>query len=330
MKRRISILLAVTLLVSLGTLSYANEPVIGPIGASTPVIVYQPADIAGPIGSEAILYVSAAVPDGGQLSYQWYSNLAFSNIGGDAIEGATGNAFSAPTDAAGIVYYYAVVTNTRSRAAAPVSVASDAVFVNVEAPGASLSALDAEPTLPLVAHINGKWSRWFTGPGDDDWDGDYYSYEKDGALETVTGGRLAIMAEYYLSAAVPSGASYKFQWFKGNSPDGPWDKISAMDLGQGNTFMPDTAVPPGTTYYYAEMTYTPNGGTPVVTKSDVAAVKVNAKVATSNPLSTSLTAAEASGWRLTTSSAEVVAYCKLLAANSGGRIRMEQMVYRTG
>ncbi len=144
-----------------------------------------------------------------------------------------------------------------------------------------------------------------------------------------TGGRLAILAEYYLEAAVPSGDTYKFQWYKSENPDGPWDAISAEDLGQGNTFMPNTAAP-GTTYYYAEMTYTPNGGVPEITSSDVAMVTVNAKVATSNPLSTALTPAEASGWRRTTSSAEVNAWCQLVADNSGGRIRMEQIATTAG
>ncbi len=56
--------------------------------------------------------VEAAVSDGGTLSYQWYRNNVDSNGGGTVIEGQTSPSFTPPTDTAGTVYYYVVVTNT--------------------------------------------------------------------------------------------------------------------------------------------------------------------------------------------------------------------------
>lgn len=58
------------------------------------------------------LVMEASVSDGGVLSYQWYRNNVDSNGGGTAIEGATENTFTPPTDVPGITYYYVVVTNT--------------------------------------------------------------------------------------------------------------------------------------------------------------------------------------------------------------------------
>ena len=62
-----------------------------------------------------MLSVTATVSSG-ILSYQWYSNAADSNIGGDEITGETLSSYSAPTDTVGTMYYYCVVTNTDSAA----------------------------------------------------------------------------------------------------------------------------------------------------------------------------------------------------------------------
>ena len=163
------------------------------------------------------------------------------------------------------------------------------------------SIVAADATLPLRIHYEGKWQ------------------EGIDTVQVVVGGRLAIHAKYTLAGAVPSGDTIRFQWYSNNvkSTTGGTEISKAM----GNIYIPEANVP-GEYYYYAKMTYTPSGGQPQETLSDVAKVTVTAKAATENPLSTSLTPAEASGWLRTTSSAEVYAYCELLAANSNGRIRM--------
>ncbi len=117
MKKLIVTLFAIMVSVFAINLSYAEDMV--PKEAATPVIVEQPADITGYVDSEAILSVSAIVTDEGELSYQWFSNLAFSYEGGVAIEGATENTYSPPTDETGTICYYVVVTNTLADPAEP-------------------------------------------------------------------------------------------------------------------------------------------------------------------------------------------------------------------
>jgi hypothetical protein len=56
----------------------------------------------------------ASSPDGGALTYQWYSNTIASNVGGTPIAEATHASFDAPIDMIGIFFYYVVVTNTIS------------------------------------------------------------------------------------------------------------------------------------------------------------------------------------------------------------------------
>jgi uncharacterized repeat protein (TIGR02543 family) len=58
------------------------------------------------------LSVTASAPDGGTLSYQWFSNDANSNEGGIEISGATEPTYQVPTETEGTFYYYVVVTNT--------------------------------------------------------------------------------------------------------------------------------------------------------------------------------------------------------------------------
>jgi hypothetical protein len=85
------------------------------INAATPVINTHPASAnvtQGDPGDTHTLNVAATSPDGGTLSYQWFSNTSNSNTGGTAITGATGASYAAPIDVVGTFYYYVVVTNT--------------------------------------------------------------------------------------------------------------------------------------------------------------------------------------------------------------------------
>ena len=77
-----------------------------------PAITTQPAaNPAVSVGDPITLRVVATSPDGGGLTYQWYSNATASNTGGVAIEGATGSSFDPDTETADVYYYYVVVTN---------------------------------------------------------------------------------------------------------------------------------------------------------------------------------------------------------------------------
>jgi uncharacterized repeat protein (TIGR02543 family) len=84
------------------------------VDAQAPIISFHPQSGSHSKNSVASLTVTAASPDGGTLTYQWYSNTSNSNIGGTPINAATSDTFTIPTDTEGDYYYYAVVTNTNS------------------------------------------------------------------------------------------------------------------------------------------------------------------------------------------------------------------------
>jgi hypothetical protein len=88
-----------------------------PVNAAAPTIGTQPvtANYAQNAAATA-LTVAATSPDGGNLSYQWFSNAADSNTTGTAIAGATAASYTPPTATLGTVYYYCEVTNTNAAA----------------------------------------------------------------------------------------------------------------------------------------------------------------------------------------------------------------------
>jgi len=88
---------------------------VGPIlpdSAQVPVIDTQP--IGGTVtkGTTHDLTVGATSPDGGTLSYQWFSNSSATNSNGTLIQDATSKTYAAPISTVGAYYYYVVVTNT--------------------------------------------------------------------------------------------------------------------------------------------------------------------------------------------------------------------------
>jgi len=83
------------------------------VNAQAPIITVHPQSVTYLQNATATaLTVVANSPDGGTLSYQWYSNTTNSNTGGTAISGATSASFMPPTATVGTLYYYVVVTNT--------------------------------------------------------------------------------------------------------------------------------------------------------------------------------------------------------------------------
>jgi len=91
--------------------------------AETPNITQQPEGVVllNDANPSATLAVEASVTDAGTLTYQWFSNTVNSNDGGTAIPGATQSTFTVPTDDAGTVFYYVVITNTNPAATEPAS-----------------------------------------------------------------------------------------------------------------------------------------------------------------------------------------------------------------
>ncbi|MDR2911600.1 MAG: hypothetical protein LBV47_09630 [Bacteroidales bacterium] len=68
---------------------------------------------AGSIPADTKFTVTASVTEGATLAYQWYRNNSASNAEGTAIEGATDQSYTIPTDSeAGTYYYFVEVSAT--------------------------------------------------------------------------------------------------------------------------------------------------------------------------------------------------------------------------
>jgi formylglycine-generating enzyme required for sulfatase activity len=77
------------------------------------------------------LSITAAVSDGGTLSYQWYINNRAGVEGAEAISGATGATYTPPTTDPITGWYYCVVTNTVTGIEEKAKVTSNIVKVGV-------------------------------------------------------------------------------------------------------------------------------------------------------------------------------------------------------
>ena len=119
------------------------------INAQTPVIDEAPASTGVVRGDKVTLSVTAAVTDGGTLSYQWYISDNNSIGGGTPISGATDSTYSPNTDAIGHTYYYVVVTNYCETATGEkaVSIATAKVTVVIS---------EESYTLTVLAEAGGK------------------------------------------------------------------------------------------------------------------------------------------------------------------------------
>jgi hypothetical protein len=81
-----------------------------------PSITAQPANARIALNAAVPeLQVTAVSPDGGSLSYQWYSSTSATNFSGTLVSGAVNATFtpSMSTAAAGDSFFYVVVTNTK-------------------------------------------------------------------------------------------------------------------------------------------------------------------------------------------------------------------------
>ncbi|MBO5316586.1 MAG: leucine-rich repeat protein [Clostridia bacterium] len=86
-----------------------DDPVIPTISTQPVGADYTMIDTA-----EALSVTATNNDDGGTLSYQWYSDTDGDAIGGTAITDATGTTYTPPIDVIGTVYYYCVVTNSKT------------------------------------------------------------------------------------------------------------------------------------------------------------------------------------------------------------------------
>ncbi|GHV67419.1 hypothetical protein FACS1894199_12870 [Bacteroidia bacterium] len=235
------------------TSSVATVTVNAIVNAATPSITAQPKDSTVNVGGSVTLSVTATVSDGGDLSYQWYSNAANNNTGGAIVSGATSPTYSAPTTTAGTLYYYVVVTNTNNSvngtktATTTSSVATVTVnaIVNAAAP-----SITAQPQSSSTVNVGGS-------------------------------------APLSVTATVSDVGTLSYQWYSNttNSNTGG----TAVSGETSPTYSAPTTTA-GTLYYYVVVTNTNNsvnGTKTATTTSDVATVTVNEAVVPPPPPATS-------------------------------------------
>lgn len=93
------------------TTAATATPTTGTVKAAT--ISTQPQGAEAQMGSNVTLSVTAASPDGGKLSYQWYSSATDSRANIVSIPDATSSSYT-PPQTEGLVYYCVAITNSRN------------------------------------------------------------------------------------------------------------------------------------------------------------------------------------------------------------------------
>ena len=193
------------------------------VNAQTPNITAQLGSGSVSQNGSINLSVTAAVTDGGTLSYQWFSNTTNSNSGGTQISGATKASYAPPTDTVGDVFYYVVVTNTNNNASG-----STTATANSSAAKVTVNALiDAEA--PEI-------------------------------LDQPAGGKVALDSKIILivSARISDGGKLTCQWFSNEINSNTGGK--RIGGGTGDSYTPPTDET-GEMFYYVEITNTKDDAT---------------------------------------------------------------------
>jgi uncharacterized protein YccT (UPF0319 family) len=154
--------------------------------AQTPNITVHPQNAAyNQNAAAAALTVTAAVTDGGALTYQWYENTTNDNTSGTAIVGETNATYTPDTTATGTVFYYVVVTNTNNAAtgATTASATSNTAEIVVNA------LVDAQ-TPNITVHPQNA------------------TYNQNAAAAALT-----------VTAAVTDGGTLTYQWYENTTND---------------------------------------------------------------------------------------------------------------
>jgi hypothetical protein len=216
--------------------------------ASTPKLGVQPqAAIYGDNDTAAWpLSVTASVTDGGELSYQWYSNTTTDTDNGTLIDGATQVEYTPPITTTGEVYYYVVVTNTNNAAIGNTTMTTTSVAAKVEKKAGDV--IHAEKP-----EIN-------THP--------------QNATYAVGGEVAPVVTPLSVTASVTDGGSLSYQWFSNTT-----NSTSGGTLITGATQTTYTPPITRTAYYYVIVTNTNTSvtGTQVrATTSNIATIEVTA------------------------------------------------------
>lgn len=210
-----------------------------PTGAQTPVIGGQPTDAAVEIGDTVALSVSAAVADGGVLSYQWFGSDD-GETDWTLIADAAQAEFTAPTDTVGTCYYAVTVTNTNPGAAGRKTAVAVSNVVSITV--ADGEVVDALPPVIVTAPV-------------------------DVSVKQGTPAALSV------TASVADGGTLRYQWSWRHVDDSDWELLDGA-VGESLSVPTDTV---GILQYIVTVTNTnpaATGQTTAVTRSPVVAVTV--------------------------------------------------------
>jgi hypothetical protein len=192
------------------------------ITAQTPVITSQPAGATVTINATPTLSVAASVSDGGELSYQWYSNSSASATGGTQINGAAAVSYSPPTDKPGTFHYFVEITNT--------------ILDNGDG-GVKTAALRSNAATLIVNEqvIN------------------QVNAQTPVITSQPTGATVTVNAPYTLSvtASVSDGGALSYQWYSNSSASATGG--TQINGAATASYIPPTDKP-GTFHYFVEIT----------------------------------------------------------------------------
>lgn len=116
-----------------------------------PVISVGPQSASKTVGEAITLTVNASDPNGGTLSYQWYTNTTNSNVGGSPITGATGASLNVPQNEGTSYYYVSIVSRKGNDTSAAASSTPAAVTYTAAVQPSAAPTASPEPVKPTDA-----------------------------------------------------------------------------------------------------------------------------------------------------------------------------------
>jgi len=222
------------------------------VNAQTPIIITQPIGNTVIFNGNHLLSVTANSPDGGTLSYQWYSNTIASDIGGAPIVGATLASYNPPTGSAGTYYYYVEVKNT--------------IVDNGDSGNKIATAKSNAVILIVKARVNAQAPNITGQP---------------------TGGTVIFGGTHNLTvtAVSPDSGTLTYQWYSNTSSSTTGGSI--INNATSAAYNPPTNTA-GTFYYFVQVTNTitnnGDGGTKTATaRSNAVTLTVNSRVNAQTP-----------------------------------------------
>ena len=224
------------------------------VNAQPPTISTQPQNATYNRNATATALTVAASPsDGGNLTFQWYSNITYSNTGGSEISSASAASYLPPTDTSGTFFYYVVVTNT--------------ITDNGDG-GSKTAALSSAPAQiiinqPVIALLP------------------IFNVNPIGRTYNLNDTAIDLSAAAYAT----DGGTVTYQWYSNTANN---NTSGTIINGATNSVYPPPTNATGTKYYYviATNSITDNGdggAKTAATPSSVATITVNALVDAATP-----------------------------------------------